>query len=225
MSVKAMALVWDMPCPDTINGLQFEAHHKYILIAYADHADHQGKNIYPAIETIRKKTGYKSERSIQNITHELESMQVLIADGEGPRGTRKWRIPFNDEGAKIAPPQILQGATNDKSLGAIPSGAIPSGANIAPELKEPEPEQIESIYQNMDLVWEQTKTEIKNHVKRAEYATWIEPTQAVNFDGQTLTIEAGNSYAVQWLEKNILYTAQNIAGVYLKFTTPQLEDA
>jgi len=126
-----------MECPKQHNGLNFKPGHKFILIAYADHADHAGKSIYPAIATIARKTGYQ-ERNVQYLTHELETMGILIPDGEGPRGTNRWLIPYDEGGAKIAPLQILQGAINQKSLGAIPSGAIPSGAKIAPELKEPE---------------------------------------------------------------------------------------
>lgn len=232
MSVKAMSLVWDMECPSLINGLRFEAHHKYVLIAYADHADHQGRNIFPAVETIRKKTGYKSGRSIQNIGNDLEKMGVMIADGQGPRGTNRWRIPFSEKGdriepatpAEFAPPQNLRGANQNNSLGAIPSGAIPSGANIAPELKEPEPEQINNIHNNMSLIWEQTKEQIKGLVKRALYETWVEPTRAILFDGRTLCIAARNSIARAWLENNITAKAQTITGLYVSFIVSELEE-
>src|SRR5688572_20995842 len=97
MSVKAMGLVWDMDCPAKINGLDFKPGHKYTLIAYADHADHNGKNIYPSVKTIARKMGY-DERSVQRLTHELESMGVLVTDGQGPRGTNRWYIPFSPGG-------------------------------------------------------------------------------------------------------------------------------
>jgi len=58
MSVKAMAWVWDQDIPRD---------EKFLLLAYADHADHEGNNIFPAIDTIVKKTGY-SRRSVQRIT-------------------------------------------------------------------------------------------------------------------------------------------------------------
>jgi len=130
MSVKAMALVWDMECPKQYDELEFKPYHKFVLIAYADHADHNGKNIYPAVETIARKTGYH-ERSTQRITHEVEAMGMLVPDGMGPRGTNKWFLPYDMGGVKIAPLTRYQGDKNDQSL-----GAIPSGVKIAPELTE-----------------------------------------------------------------------------------------
>ena len=185
MSVKAISLVWEMECPKQHNGLNFKPGHKFILIAYADHADHAGKSIYPAIATIARKTGYQ-ERNVQYLTHELETMGILIPDGEGPRGTNRWLIPYDEGGAKIAPLQILQGAINQKSLGAIPSGAIPSGAKIAPELKEPEPyisNILETSLQSYDW-WEKLKRKIEG----ATLAYDIE-TKAITIAGLGKTAE------------------------------------
>jgi len=82
MSVKTMAQVWDLDLPQN---------EKFVLLAYADHADHDGRNIFPAVATIAKKTGY-SKRSIQGITRSLEEKGYLIPDGKGPKGTNKWRF-------------------------------------------------------------------------------------------------------------------------------------
>lgn len=83
MSVKMMALVWDSQLP---------REERYVLLAYADHADHDGNNIWPSVETMAKKTGY-SERSIQIITKSLvEVRKILVDAGTGMKGTNKWRI-------------------------------------------------------------------------------------------------------------------------------------
>lgn len=226
MSVKAMGLVWDLECPQTINGVSFLSHHKYVLLAYADHADHAGKSIYPAVETIQKKTGYKSERSIQNITHDLKTMGILVDDGMGPRGTNRWKIPFSEKGdriepetpADIAPPQELPPASFDKSLGATPSGAIPLGAEIAPDFKEPEPNQLINNT-NISDVWGATKAKLKHNMKRAEYETWIEPSEAIQVEDRTLTVVVSNSFARNWINKNILSDIQYFLGYYVKFIT------
>lgn len=76
MSIKAMSLVWEFPCPSMVDEFEFKPGHKYVLIAYADHADHHGRNIYPAVSTIAKKTGY-DERSVQRLTKELNGMGLL----------------------------------------------------------------------------------------------------------------------------------------------------
>lgn len=218
MSAKTTGLVWDMECPSTYNGINFLSNHKFVLVAYADHADHNGKNIWPAVETIRKKTGYKSGRSIQNITHQLEAMGILVADGIGPRGTNKWRIPYGEGGANIAPLQILQGAIPNKSLGAIPSPAIPSPANIAPELNKPEPNKI--YISNIDSgIWDDLKEKIKPDIKRAAFLTWVEPTMAITWDDQTLIVAASNDHARSWLEENLKDTAQKELGKLIEFIT------
>jgi hypothetical protein len=83
MSVKMMGLVWDSFLPRD---------EKFILLAYADHANHDGKDIFPSVPTMARKTGY-SERSVQIITKKLVHVRkVLIPDGKGPRGTKKWKM-------------------------------------------------------------------------------------------------------------------------------------
>lgn len=132
MSVKAQALVWDLECPKEYNGLMFKPSHKFVLIAYADHADHHGKNIYPAVPTIARKTGL-DDRSVQRLTHDLESMGLIVDDGMGPRGTNRWLLPYAPGGDKLSPVTICQGDKNPESLGDIPSGDIPSGDKLSPE--------------------------------------------------------------------------------------------
>ena len=169
MSVKAMGLVWDMECPAKINNLGFKPGHKYTLIAYADHADHNGKNIYPSVKTIARKTGYE-ERSVQRLTHELEIMGVLVEDGQGPRGTNRWYIPFSETGDKISPLTKFQGDKNSDSLGDTASGDIPSGDNLTPELNEPEPYIFNMLESNLSSYdwWEKFKAKISGATLKLE---------------------------------------------------------
>lgn len=85
MSIKHMALVWDC---------KLEPITKSILIAYADHADSDGGNIYPCVDRVAWKTGY-SERTVQNKTKELIDMGILVRIGRGPAGTNKFKIDAN----------------------------------------------------------------------------------------------------------------------------------
>ena len=64
MSVKAMAIVWEADLPRA---------EKFILLAMADHADHNGENIYPALSTIAWKTGY-TNRAVVDIVGRLREM-------------------------------------------------------------------------------------------------------------------------------------------------------
>ena len=93
MSGKVSGWVWDLELPQN---------EKYVLLAYADHADHDGHNVFPSIALICKKTGY-SRRSVQNITKRLMEKGMLIPEGaqQGGRGmSAHWSIPV--KGADFA---------------------------------------------------------------------------------------------------------------------------
>jgi len=82
MSVKVMGMVWDA---------DLARDEKYILLAYADHADHEGRNVFPSIMRIARKTGYTT-RSVQLITKKLIEMGILIPTGVGPKRTNRYII-------------------------------------------------------------------------------------------------------------------------------------
>src|SRR3972149_2670595 len=82
MSVIIMGLVWEANLPQR---------EKLILLAYADHADHEGNNVYPSIGLIAWKTGY-SNRSVQRITQTLVEKGIMIPSGESQYGTNKYKI-------------------------------------------------------------------------------------------------------------------------------------
>jgi hypothetical protein len=112
------------------------ASHKFVLLAYADHADHQSKSIYPAVETIAHKTGL-SERTVQRLTRDLETMGILLNDGTGPKGTNRWRISLSDRGDMVTP--LLGDMVTPLNDGGgdihnILLGDIPSGDMVTPEL-------------------------------------------------------------------------------------------
>jgi len=98
-----MAWVWDQ---------DIERDEKFVLLAYADHADHDGNNIYPAVDKIARKTGY-SERSIQRITRQLVEHGWLIAMGTSNRQTNKFSMPIY-RGDKMTPP--TDGGTQEADL-------------------------------------------------------------------------------------------------------------
>jgi len=85
MSIQAIAYVW---------GLDLPREEKYLLLAYADHADVFGGSIYPSVKFLARKTGY-SKRSIQRITRKLEQRGLLILTGPGPHGVNQYKIPLD----------------------------------------------------------------------------------------------------------------------------------
>ena len=98
MSVKVMGAVFD------IEGLSPTL--KFVLLAYADHASHDGTGIWPAVQSIATKTGY-SERTIQNSTKELQELGYMIKMGHHESGTNLWKITTLDMGgAGDSPPGV-----------------------------------------------------------------------------------------------------------------------
>lgn len=230
MSAKATGLVWDLPCPAKYNDIEFRPSHKFVLVAYADHADHNGKNIWPAIHTIHLKTGL-DERTVQRITHDLQKIGLLIEDGKGPRGTNRWALPFSEnadkltpKGGGITPPVKVSGDKSDNSSGDIPSGDIPSGVTVTPELKELNKEELINISNDYFNVWETLKETIRVQFPKAKFNTWIVPTEAVSFENKTLVVMTKNDFARNWLEINLRDMAQVELGVYVKFVIPEPEE-
>lgn len=112
MSAIVMGLVWELPeTPD------FGRPEKLVFLAYADHADSNGKNIYPSVGLVSKKTFY-DERSTQRITRTLEHLGYLVADGMGPHGTNRWYAPMTRDvngGVKLSPQTNLKMSPEEMS--------------------------------------------------------------------------------------------------------------
>ena len=222
MSVKTMSLVLEMECPTEINGLPFRSSTKFVLAMYADHADHNGRNIFPAILTIARKTGL-DERTVQRLTRQLEEMGALVADGQGPKGQNRWYIP-GAGGGVVSPVTFERG---DIPSGDIPSGDIPSGDMVPPDIKD---SPLDLQYVNnieFGVVWETLKRELQKELTGSQFTKWVEPTKAVAFDGKILTVEIPDSYTSDWLTARIAKQAQSkLAGILnqtisLKFVVPE----
>jgi hypothetical protein len=116
MSVKVMGIVWESNLPQR---------EKYVLLAYADHADHFGSNVFPSIGLIAWKTGY-AHRSIQRITKSLLKNGLLVEDGTSKYGTKRYRIdlerlpklPPYCKGIRVSPEKYRgDNLTGDEELG------------------------------------------------------------------------------------------------------------
>jgi hypothetical protein len=93
MSVKIMGAVWDMDLPPN---------EKLVLLALADHADHDGGNVFPSVPTVARKTGY-SERQVQVIMRRLKDQGILVPVivSKGGRKSSVYRIVLS--GAVLTP--------------------------------------------------------------------------------------------------------------------------
>ena len=67
--------------------LDLDHRQKFVLLALADHADHNGGSVRPSVALIAWKTGY-SKRQVQRIIRDLEEAGILVrtSDGIGGRG-------------------------------------------------------------------------------------------------------------------------------------------
>ena len=101
MSVRIMGGVWD---------LDLDPPKKFVLLAMADHADHDGRKCHPSVRLVAHKTGY-SERQVQYIVRELETLGILEVEqpGGGRGNPTHYRIVL-ENGAKTAPFMPEKGA-------------------------------------------------------------------------------------------------------------------
>ena len=78
MSVRQSELAWE---------LDLSSNRKFILLELADHADPDGRHVFPSQEFIARRTGY-SVRQIRRILHELEDLGLIepVAYRKGGRG-------------------------------------------------------------------------------------------------------------------------------------------
>jgi hypothetical protein len=113
MSVKIMGIVWEA---------DLSQREKFVLLAYADHADHEGNNVYPSIGLIAWKTGYEP-RSIQRITKKLIERGILIPAGTSQYHTNRYKIYID------AIPRLSPYIRGDSLSPARYGGDILSGVN------------------------------------------------------------------------------------------------
>jgi len=103
MSAKILGKVWDLDLP----------HNKLlVLLALADHADHEGGSIRPSLGLVAWKTGY-SEQQCRRIMRALEKDGILVATKRAVGKVTHYRIrieagnpkpPFRDETPDILSP-------------------------------------------------------------------------------------------------------------------------
>jgi hypothetical protein len=94
MSIELMALAFKHKMPDleaengkTVSGSAA----KFVLIALADHANDEGKHVYPGTDLIHKKTGL-SQRTVITCLSALRHNGFIIEKGTSARGTKEYNI-------------------------------------------------------------------------------------------------------------------------------------
>lgn len=93
MSVKVMGRVWDS---------DLEPRLRYVLLAYADAAEHDGTQIWPGRDRLVEMTGYTAS-TIERITKKLLEVGVLVRVSAGYRGRRaEFRIDLDHPSLNVS---------------------------------------------------------------------------------------------------------------------------
>lgn len=101
MSVAVMSRVWE---------LDLESHLKLTLLAFADHANDQGR-CFPALQHVAWKSGV-SKRTARRHVKELESRGLLDVDtGGSGRGDRSTFVVRPEKGDRLSPYRSEKGDT------------------------------------------------------------------------------------------------------------------
>jgi hypothetical protein len=110
-----MGAVYDLDLP----------HHKQsILLAMADHADHNGEHIYPSYGLIAWKTGY-SVRQVQRIVGTLVADGLLVKVGISPYDTVNFKL-------ELSAGRIKKPYTGRSSLRKAPRVKMSQGDKMTP---------------------------------------------------------------------------------------------
>lgn len=99
--------VWDLDLP---------ANKLLVLLALADHADHNGENAYPSADLIAWKTGY-SERQVRRILQSLVKDEIL---SHQPRPGKTSVYSIHLDNGKKKPAYTKKGGQNDIGQNVTP---------------------------------------------------------------------------------------------------------
>ena len=218
MSVKIMGMVFD---------LEMDPERKFVLLAYADHADHDGGSIFPAVARIAKKTGY-SERTVQRSTRTLEEEGYLVADGSGPHGTNKWCIPIS--GGEIRPtprgdsPTPLSAGLDDARVApGVTKGAVGGDIAMAPESSfnhhstvniKPPSEKPDFVNMSINNALELREIRIYHSITGrtpgdGQWETIWQTIQGMRSAGQPTTYERLRPFYLEWCRRG--YNSNNLS--------------
>jgi hypothetical protein len=113
-----MAIVWE---------LDLKANEKFVLLAYADHADDDGDNVYPSLGRVARKTGYSRDQ-VRRISRQLVDKRLMEMVAKAtPTHAARYRLTLGEGGSKLPPLTPRGVGAND------PSGV---GAPMQPEPSE-----------------------------------------------------------------------------------------
>jgi len=179
MSVKIMGAIWDLDLPHEI---------AWTLMAYADHADHDGRNCYPGTKLIAYKTGY-STRQVQRCTADLLSRGLLVVERQGGgRGhATVYRINLDRAPMKKKEPETPTAETFPvKGDNLSPFTGNVETMTPAAETTTPEAETVTKNAETM------TKTGLKGDIAMSPQPLTINPLTVIEPSGTARVREPEN---------------------------------
>ena len=163
MSVKIMGAIWDLDLSHEL---------AWVLMAYADHADHDGRNCYPGTKLIAYKTGY-SPRQVQRCTADLISKGLLNVERQGGgRGhATVYRIDISRAPLKAttAPEPSPAEPKPQRVTSCHPLRSIGETMTPAPETTTPAAERVTENAETM------TKTGLKGDIAMSPQPLTVKP--------------------------------------------------
>lgn len=126
MSLRAIVAVFDHS--------QARLGDRLVLLALADYAHDDGRNAYPAIDTLAEKA-LVDRRTVQRSLVQLQELGEIEQTGTTPRGTKVWRIKLEGLGGDKLPPEGSSRGSSTRSGGNVPprgDKAPPPAAPVPP---------------------------------------------------------------------------------------------
>jgi hypothetical protein len=142
MSVKQMALVWE---------LDLAPNKRLVLLAYADHADDDGDNVFPSLGRVAHKTGYSVDQ-VRRLSRDLvdDGLMELAEKGVGRGNTHRYRLtlekgvklpPFKPKREKVADDKEKVASRPQKVAPMPPEPSVEPSTNHSRRDGKPSPEQ------------------------------------------------------------------------------------
>jgi hypothetical protein len=124
MSVEQMAEVWK---------LELAPNKRLVLLAYADHADEDGNNVFPSLARIAHKTGYSRDQ-VRRISRELKDDNLMVlVNGATSTKPAEYKLTLW-RGSKLPPLKPRRGVAHDPSRVGAP---MPPEPSVEPSVNTP----------------------------------------------------------------------------------------